>query len=652
MAAKKRKVAMHDTDKDGNAVTTPVAPVIPIKKAVVAKEGSPGYFRRIVSNVKGRDMDIPLAACTAVVSERNRAGKTAVLDAIRLALTGKHPIGPDAVDLAGLTADASLPFATLSGDAASTTFFFPDGKKTPALTVAGEFLTLPTAEAGKLLPMVANRDLLTLGTAKAREGLFRRYGAEVLATATVVPVGLSPEQGKLWNQAIEGDRTALTLDTVEKLAAAGTWIRSHKLGLGKQVKALEEEKQRLHDLAVAAGAGAPTDDLINGIQKKIDTHRAMASTTLLRSRAAQSESRLLELIPVYQNTPQPMKAEEFEAAKAAITAKYPMDQLRKSVETGQEFITAQQKNVRLFTMMVGLRKHLLSSGDCLICVPSGYEHDNAKIAQLVKEAEEQLKTAQLAVQAAEHSWSQDAAYLNEAQLLRNNEIAELERTRAQQTNVYERVLADIKAAKANHEAAQAMLAEAGVAEVPSESLEVLQQQLQALNNAKAEGNRATTLASDIRRITTEQEDTKTVEKQLGLRLNELVASVRTSAQSAVNAWMPSGFVAALMLEDTDGKPACRWEVLGADGQPHPRGAMSGAETAALQVAIACAWSDGQKYRFLLLDDADLAGFNAENVRNALTMVAAAVKAGKLTQAFVAWSRPQEIPDEGWSVVQL
>ena len=159
-AKKKRTMVMTDVDADGKAVTTPVAPVIPIKKAVVAKEGAPGYFRRIVSNVKGRDMDIPLAACTAIVSERNRAGKTAVLDAIRLALTGKHPIGPDAVDLAGLTADASLPFATLSGDAATTNFAFPDGKKTPALTVGGEFMTLPTAEAGKLLPMVANRDLL------------------------------------------------------------------------------------------------------------------------------------------------------------------------------------------------------------------------------------------------------------------------------------------------------------------------------------------------------------------------------------------------------------------------------------------------------------------------------------------------------------
>ena len=71
-----------------------------------------------------------------------------------------------------------------------------------------------------------------------------------------------------------------------------------------------------------------------------------------------------------------------------------------------------------------------------------------------------------------------------------------------------------------------------------------------------------------------------------------------------------------------------------------------------EVAIACAWSDGAPYRFLLLDDTDIAGFSAENVRNLLTTVAAAVKEGRLTQAFVAWSRPAEIPDEGWSVVAL
>ncbi len=653
--ATKKKRTMIDVDASGKVIEAPHAPVIPINKpTLVEQAGNIGFFSRVVSNVKGRDMNIPLGACTAVVSERNRAGKTAVLDAFRLALTGKHPIGPDAVDLAGLTVDGSLPFARLMGGSAAMEYRFPDGKKTPVITPTGDFQSLQPDDLHKLLPLVSNRELLTLGTAKAREGLFRRFGGVLLQSATSAPLGLTPEQVALWDKAIAGEGHP-GADPVEQLAAAGTWIRSHKRGLSGRMKALEEEKQRLHELAVAAGAGTPTDDLLRVLQEKIDQHKAFESTRILRERAAVSESRLVGLIEKFKVTPKPIDDLGYEQAQLEIHERHPTAELEKTVAEGVTYVEARKKDVRLFTMMVGLQKHVEQTGTCLVCHTNLCDARGFAGIQLQGFSEE--STAALAdatekLRLAELSLANDRQHLHLVIRQRDAELKQFDVLLQHERRVYENLVQDLKAEKRNYEEVEKLLAAIGPGTVPAEPLPVLYEQLRALQAAKAEMGRATQLAIDIRTLATEQEDTKTIEKALGTRFNELVASVRKAAQDAVNAWMPPGFVAALMLEDEDGKPACRWEIVGADGRPHPRGAASGAEWAALTVAIACAWSDGQKYRFLLLDDSDLAGFSAENVRNALTMVQQAVAAGRLTQALVAWSRPKEIPDKGWNVVSL
>ena len=160
------------------------------------------------------------------------------------------------------------------------------------------------------------------------------------------------------------------------------------------------------------------------------------------------------------------------------------------------------------------------------------------------------------------------------------------------------------------------------------------------------------VAASIRTNKLLQEDLKAVESVIAETSQAMLVGIQTLAEASVNKWMPKGFKAALVLENADGKPECRWEVYGTDGRAHPRGAASGAEWSALAVAVACAWSEGSPIRILLIDDADLTGFSAENVRNLLEGVSKAVSDGRLTQALVAWSRPEEIPSEGWTVVSL
>ena len=176
MAARKKTTAQAPT-----AAPSPVR--------VVTKPGSEGFFTNVRSNVKG-GVDTRLYACTAIVSERNRAGKTAVLDSIRLALTGQHPVGPHFADLCELTADGSAPEAVLDGPHATGTFHVPNGRKSGDHALTGALAGFTGSAAG-LLPLSNLRDLLTLGTAKAREELFRRFGA----TGNIeVPDGLDESQ--------------------------------------------------------------------------------------------------------------------------------------------------------------------------------------------------------------------------------------------------------------------------------------------------------------------------------------------------------------------------------------------------------------------------------------------------------------------------
>ena len=62
-------------------------------------------FTRLSANVKAR-IDIDLAPCTAIVGP-NKSFKTGILDTVRLALTGKHPIGGHPADLAELLAPST-----------------------------------------------------------------------------------------------------------------------------------------------------------------------------------------------------------------------------------------------------------------------------------------------------------------------------------------------------------------------------------------------------------------------------------------------------------------------------------------------------------------------------------------------------------------
>lgn len=598
-----------------------------------------GVFTEVESNIKG-GVRAGLSACTAVVSKNNRVGKTSVLDSFRFALTGTHPIGPHAADLAGLTKDGSLPYATIAGGDGQCSVRFPKGRKTPDHHVSGSLAALSDEQRKFLLPLSSTRELLTLGSAKAREELFRRFGDA--DTQNPQPRGLDAQQQALFQRAYNSSAG----DVVERLAAAGTWLRSHKRSLSERLKMLEEEKLRLVDESVSDGAA--TDDVMTSLESKLTQWEAYKVGSTLRAHVDGLSATLNAMIDQFSALVVPSSREELQAQLENLP------ELAKHTAEAKKLLELQDKldvdsgKLKLLEAVLRLRKGL-ERGACYVCA-SEFSGDVAAMvnaaeqaiyaeAERMADAKAEIAAQALRVNAAEQAYKQVREFITNNW---NINVREYEQAK-------QRVRDTAEFFKREQEKATAVGA---LISPPEEPESFLRERLDKLKLAQAQGDRADKVAEEIRALKDEQGDAKAVEVVLEHTLTKLLEGVKERAQGTVNAWMPSGFRAELCLESDDGKPECRWEVLGTDGQPHRKGALSGAEWAALSVAIACAWTEGQPYRYLLLDDTDLAGFNEYNLKSMLNTVSAAVRAGKLTQALVAWSRPQEIPSEGWTVVEL
>jgi len=597
-------------------------------------------FATLSSNIKG-GVNVKLSPCTAIVSKHNRAGKTAVLDSFRFALTGTHPIGPHAADLAGLTADGSYPRAEMSALDGACSASFQKGKKSVNHVVTGPLAHLRDEERAVLLPLSATRDLLTLGSAKAREELFRRFGDGL--DAMPQPKGLDEQQRALFQRAYE----AGSGDVVERLAAAGTWVRSHKRALSERLKAMEEEKSRL--FGEASESGAVTDDVLDALEAKLAQWEAYKMGGTLRAHVDGLSATLNAMIDQFSALQAPISAEQLKAqfeAHPKLAAH--MTETKKLLQL-QDKLEADSGRLKLLSAVLTLRKALNGSA-CYVCATDfhgdvaglvhGAEEAVSKEAERLVGLKAEIAAQQKVVTAAEEEW-----FTIRDGMTHNWQISTREYEQAKQ-----RVKDTAEHFKREQEKATAVGA---IVSAPDESEESIKSRLDAAKLALARSDRGEEVSAAIRQLKDEQGDCKAVEVVLEHTLTKLLEGVREKAEEAVNRWMPVGFKASLCLESSDGKPECRWEVIGRDGQPHRKGALSGAEWAALSVAIACAWTSGESHaRYLLLDDADIAGFNPENLKATLDMISKAVREGDLTQALVAWSRPAEIPSEGWSVVEL
>lgn len=665
----------------------PAAPAAAVPAAPAAAPATPGLFTSLKSNVK-LPQNHKLGPCTAFVSNHNRTGKTAALDAIRLALTGAHPAGHLATDLARLSHDEGLPWAVLSGPSAGASFTFPAvgaSTRKPDHVLSG---VLAGVVPESLLPQVAWRELLTMGSALARDALFARFGAPFTLTA---PAGMNAAETTLWNEAMVGISSdhGASPSSVETLSSMGSWLRSHKRKLSEQRKAndlrldaLRKEAQACSEGGVVVGVEHLTRRLeelnervrqhqleaakVSGLahakrqqeQRQAHERELLGQFTEVRERhkALAQEERALGQLPQFD--PAPIHAQwDIEGKRAALAP------LRAAHEGAA-------KQLRLATVISSLRKALATG--CLCCgAPTP-----ANVAKLQAEAEDWLKST-AAVEAEARSTLQEAekvvtaaveahdralamARLEHGRQVHARDVLRVKLDAAQ--SEYQRLIEAAKRLQAHAEASGAAGVTAG--DAAGDAAGDVQPEETPLpfdtSAVAAEISRVTAQLDTVkrlhaceleqRRIELAWDDAKSVEYRVQELLTQLVTAVKTKAVAAVNAWMTPGFQADLELESGE-RSVCRWTVTGADGRPHARHVMSGAEWATLTVAVACAWSDTQQLRVVVLDDSDLGAFSPETLCDVLTHLQQAVIAGRLSQVFVAWSRPAEIPG-GWHVVSM
>lgn len=583
------------------------------------------YFTRLRSNVKGREIDLPLGQLNAVVGD-NRSGKTAVTDSVLLALTGRHPIGPHGSDLLELApVGASQLYAELSNENETALCLVQiekgKAKKPQHELTGGKLIMLTTEQREQLLPMHSVRELLALGTAKAREAVLHRFGDT--ASGTLLPLGLPPASRATWDAGLQ--ECSPGLSTVAKLAQLVAYFRGKKLEVGRARKPLERRIDELQTtLSLLPGA-----EMLPELERQYQAalrHASRSGARIELETAQHDLAAYKERLEQHESTRVEVEAVEAEALKAR-DEKVVSDLHESQAEA------LWRRLARLDLLIELCRDAAAANSSCPVCNTATDMKVHLKELEDLA-AQRRAVLAQYTAAKQEHA-KRIAAAESTAQTRRvqfEQKLASLRQSvesGAAHIVSLQRVLADDSTPPAASAAELAItLNQVRDADMKRKQLSELSTQLHTLDHQSVEFKMLEGLAQDMAQKT--------------------LAQVALTAETAVNKYMPEGFVACLDIQDD----SCQWTVRDQTGVARSWAAMCGAERATLLVAVALAWSDGAPFRVLILDDEDVGPFHStpSNLQKLLSVLETAVVVGHLNQAFVVGLRESEVP-ERWHKIQ-
>lgn len=600
-------------------------------------------FEKVSSNVKGFKGEIGVAPCTAFVGE-NETGKTAVLDAVRLALLGKHPAGLSEL----IPEKAESLFALVQGPAGSSTFSVGKSqlksKKLDPPTRKGKLGEYTDEDLYHVMPTVSIGDMLEgWGATRTRAAVVTRF---VSLKGVPTPEGMGDAQSALWAAALEeltkGKDEEEEADPTEVLAELRKWMHSLQLKKSKEKKHLEGQIEELRKIVREEAAG---DELIPGLETQKEAAQkweAQAQTReALKLTQSSFENLKVEAVDLNERTKgleeQKAKLDALEARIAEVVATS-----REVAEDQKAEATKLAEKLTRGKVVKGILDAMVEHevAQCPVCFHtssvSHIQHRASQMAQLVDERQQDHASAQ-----ADHQATLAAIAERDAEVLRAKQAYEasvrsLENEKTQLRNRAGQM-------KARLDALQSAVID--VEYIGPSSAEI-KEQIEALRNADAQKRQLEDLAKQLAQAKTTHEAATSLKGEAQRLLQETIKQISSTAEETVNKYMPEGFEAKLDLEGN----GCEWRAVSRrDGRPHGKSA-SGAQKCALVIALALAWTEDAPMRILLVDDKELHGFSKANVLAFLTMVKARVDAGDLTQAFVAWSRPNEIPEDWMKVV--
>lgn len=560
-------------------------------------------FTRLKANVKSTT-DIQLGPCTAVCGY-NQQGKTSILDTVRLALTGKHPIGPHAQDLQELVPPGDDRMdAVLMGPQGQAHFRLEiangKAKKPQEPTFTGDLEDLTPIDRSRLLALDNIGEMLRYGNDRMREALMRRFGE---ATEVPTPLGLNVAQQKLWE---EGKAACAKPEVADQLAEMAKWFRSKARAWSKDAKALEDAiERRQNELDGLEGA-----ELLPALQAQLEKAEAYERTAGLRAKREDLQAQL--------QTVQTRIAEVRAQAPQANVLTLSEDTL---ADTQAERTEAQRKLDVAKQLQALLRQ--FDGANCPMCGTHGV--NLTAISTEISKAEE-------------HHTKRIAACDTKLEQYRQQQ---------QQQEVTDRQVRELESRQASIQAQLTGLADVVAPDYNGKSTIELRQQIEKLKQAELMRRKLFADSEDMHRLRERSDTCKVLERETAKVLKNLLKNVQDTAEKTVNKYMPEHIRAALVISDK----AVEWRVMGSDGRPHKRGGMSGVEFGALVVAVACAWEDEAPLRMLLLDDVDFGPFDRANFQAILGAIKDAQARGDITQAIISWNRPDEIPAD-WHKVEV
>ena len=610
-------------------------------------------FTRLTANVKG-SYTHELGPVTVFVGP-NRRGKTARLDAIRLALSGQHSVGPHATNLWELAPpDAGELHASLTGPSGGLSFLMRTergkAKKPGPPEPTGLFRSFSVQDFARMFPM-SEAGLLEKGTTLTRENIFRRWGS---VAAVPTPMGLNEAQLAVWKE--EAAKVAAAFpraDPAAQLAELGGALRRLKLRLGDQISTAA---------ATLQNAGVPVTvqgELLPELQRDLKLAMAWEAGESFRARLSgpltqQNEQHNQKVATynaeraVFDAWREGRAAEGLRLRQGINNAAQQREDLRQQLVAEVELQHSGQHWKKAVDVAVAEAQAAGSrTAPCLLCSNPHFE-PAAAAAQILP----RILARQASVERVRLQLSQADANLREAEAaVRNWEQPEAEKSRqlTARANELQRSYESLQAAMTECQKGLQMVTTglppgySRPADAPTSAQ--LRIEIQNIERARMAQHLLEEQARTKHELEEKRDRVKLLENEAEVLLTQCLQATEAGAVAAINRYMPRGFEVRLHLD------RCEWQVVGRDGRPHGREVMSGSEFGALTVAFVCAYTEGAPARYLVLDDADLHPFDPENLRDFLQMLQAAVQEGQLTQVFLAWSRPAEIPP-GCTIIDL
>ena len=589
-------------------------------------------FSKLTCTIKGNH-EVALGGLTAIVGP-NRAGKTSLLLGYELAVRGLLNGRPNPSDLFELSPPGCEVFgATVEGRAGSCRLVVatepgaggPQPKR-PEHTVDGMVEKLTAEELANAIPTIHLGDLLGTGGSKARSTMLRRWGNLTELTA---PAHLGEELGALWDEAAATLAKAHPGNIAEQLAGLPQEFKTAKLAAGRERGKAERAYEELR--AKLAVKREPAKAEIEEAKSALERMRLAERTVNLFAARAKFEADKAALIALVEVLPEELPA----APKAPVESRTP------SVVISNPNL--EKDKVLRNTLKLMLEK-CGAAGTC-VCGGKFGPEEHAAFEATIAGVEARIAGSAAGTR-AETAAAQDgyaaawATYQAEKQAWDSlsakfahwhQEELRLKSVKNALEEGFKAVGIPFDAPAPTENAGNILEQEAHV-----NVLIALQSEFERLHKAREQVSAFETAGTLAKRLETEAEKLAT----------EKLATAKHAAEDAVSKHLPWGMTAFFEV-DTG-----RWGLVYGAEEPDeayfiPAAGCSGSEFGSLYIALAVAWSVDMPLRALLIDDDILGRFDPEGVTAFLNKIEAAYHAQEISQALVAWTRPDEVP-ESWT----